>query len=208
MNIPNKLSVARICMVPLFIAMFLIPVQWGVFAAVAIFILATLTDFLDGYIARKYNMVTDLGKLLDPIADKVLVCAALFCITAANPFQYLGENAAFWFSQDFTMMFLICSGTLILSRELLISAMRMIAAAKGIVVQANKLGKIKTIFQDVSLPFILVLYAQKYNPETHIAYDVIGIVGLILLGVAVLLTVISGVVYMVQNKRVFAEKND
>ena len=81
MNLPNTLSVLRMCMIPLFVVAYFLSPVW----AVVVFVLAAFTDFLDGYIARKYNMVTDLGKLLDPMADKVLVTAALFCVVGTNP---------------------------------------------------------------------------------------------------------------------------
>ena len=83
MNLPNKLSILRIVMVPLFVVAYFLPFEWTPFVALGIFALAAITDFLDGYIARKYNLVTNLGKLLDPIADKILVCAALFCIAVS-----------------------------------------------------------------------------------------------------------------------------
>lgn len=136
MNLPNTLSVVRMCMIPLFIVAYFLSPVW----AVVVFVLAAFTDFLDGYIARKYNMVTDLGKLLDPMADKVLVTAALFCVVGTNPLQYGMDGNA-------SSIFLICCATVIIARELLISAVRMIAASKGIVVQANVYGKIKTIFR-------------------------------------------------------------
>lgn len=130
MNLPNTLSVVRMCMIPLFIVAYFLSPVW----AVVVFVLAAFTDFLDGYIARKYNMVTDLGKLLDPMADKVLVTAALFCVVGTNPLQYGMDGNA-------SSIFLICCATVIIARELLISAVRMIAASKGIVVQANVYGK-------------------------------------------------------------------
>lgn len=226
MNLPNKLSLARICMIPLFVAVYFLPFWWAPVAAVAIFILAAFTDFLDGHIARKYNLVTDLGKLLDPIADKILVTAALFCVVATNPFGYRGQNPALsiiadmtaW--QNFTMIFLTVAGIVILARELLISAMRQIAASKGVVVQANIFGKIKTVCQDITLPVVCFLYIQKYIGDTEIVGDTVGhlmpeqyfmffevlnILGIVMLSLTTLITVLSGVVYLVQNRAVFAE---
>ena len=164
MNLPNKLSILRICLVPLFVAAYFLPFYWGSFIAVGLFILAAFTDFLDGYIARKYDLVTDLGKLLDPIADKILVCAALFCVVATNPLQYT-EVSQLAISSDFSLyfgqIFLAVGGAVILSRELLVSAVRQIAATKGVVVQANVYGKFKTVLQDVALPMLVVLKAQE-----------------------------------------------
>lgn len=231
MNLPNKLSTLRICMVPLFVAAYFLPFFWGAYVAVGIFVLAALTDFFDGYIARKYNMVTDLGKLLDPIADKILVCAALFCVVATNPLQYLGYldingGSADWilmnnhrWSVDFGMIFLAVGATIIISRELLISAVRQIAASKGIVLQANIYGKIKTIFQDVTLPLMFLLqgaclYAEKtvtslnYMPFSYtpsLFFAIVWWCAVVMFAISVVLTVVSGVIYLIQNKKVFTD---
>lgn len=206
MNLPNKLSLLRIFMVPLFIVAYFLPFSWGAYVAVAIFILAAFTDFLDGYIARKYNMVTDLGKLLDPIADKMLVCAALFVVVATNPLQYYVSSGLIEFSR-FGVIFLSVGGAIILSRELLVSAVRMIAATNGVVVQANKLGKVKTVLQDVSLPILVILNAQQYDVFGKTFYNVMCLFSMVLFGAAVLMTIVSGVVYVVQNRKVFAEND-
>ena len=225
MNLPNRLSILRICLVPLFIAAYFLPFFWGALVAVGLFILAAATDFLDGYIARKYNMVTDLGKLLDPIADKVLVCAALFCVVATNPLQYLhfglditGSTPSWQLMEshawavDFGVIFLAVGATVIISRELLISAVRQIAASKGIVVQANVFGKIKTVCQDVSLPMLVLLnmpYFQATHDISSIGYQpslfwvIWWWAAVALFAVALVLTIVSGVIYLVQNKKVF-----
>lgn len=200
MNLPNTLSVVRMCMIPLFIVAYFLSPVW----AVVVFVLAAFTDFLDGYIARKYKMVTDLGKLLDPMADKVLVTAALFCVVGTNPLQYGMDGNA-------SSIFLICCATVIIARELLISAVRMIAASKGIVVQANVYGKIKTIFQDVSLPLLVFCkIGERYVPISmenwwQSAGRYICIVASALFAVATLLTIVSGVIYLVQNRKVFSD---
>lgn len=213
MNIPNSLSLARICMIPLFVAAYFLPYNWGVIVAIAIFIICCFTDFLDGFIARKYNMVTDLGKLLDPIADKILVCAALFCVVATNPLQFFyGTTASM--STDFASVFgrilLTVGSILILARELLISAVRMIAASKGVVVQANIFGKIKTVMQDVSLPLLIFMnYASVYvnaGYRSPVLYtDVIWFIAVIVFGLTVVMTILSGAIYLVQNKDVFKQ---
>ena len=214
MNVPNSLSLARICMIPLFVAAYFLPYEWGVYAAIAIFLLCCFTDFLDGYIARKYNMVTDLGKLLDPIADKILVCAALFCVVATNPLQNYSnafDKIPQEYMADFGLIFLTVSSIVILARELLISAVRMIAASKGIVVQANIFGKVKTVLQDISLPLLILLNAQPYhfdaasgvNAGVNVFFDVVYYVAMLIFGVASFMTILSGVIYLVQNKKVF-----
>ena len=196
MNLPNKLSLLRICMVPLFVAAYFLPYYWGAFIAVGLFLLAAATDFLDGYSARKYGMVTDLGKLLDPIADKILVCAALFCVVATNPLQYCYEAWAVTFG----LILLAVGATVILSRELLISAVRQIAASKGVVVQANIFGKIKTVFQDISLPLLIILNSGIFQGTLRMIW---WWTSLAIFAVAVALTIVSGVIYLLQNKKVF-----
>ena len=229
MTLPNKLSILRICMVPLFIVAYFLPFTWGAFVAVGIFVLAAVTDFLDGYIARKYNMVSDLGKLLDPIADKVLVCAALFCVVATNPLRYLtyidSGYRPDWIIMDshawaegFGMILLTVGAILIISRELLVSALRQISASKGIVMPANIFGKIKTIVQDVSLPLLVLLHGANmiatsdrvslsgigYVPSLF--YTVIWWIAVALFAVSIILTVVSGVIYLIQSRKVFANK--
>lgn len=214
MNVPNSLSLARICMIPLFIAAYLLPYEWGVYAAIVIFIICCFTDFLDGFIARKYNMVTDLGKLLDPIADKILVCAALFCVVATNPLQNYSNAFDMLpkeYAADFGLIFLTVSAIVILARELLISVVRQIAASKGIVVQANVFGKVKTVLQDVSLPLLVLLRAQPYHYDSALGttgidmfFDVVWYLAMVLVGVASFMTILSGVIYLVQNRKVFA----
>lgn len=222
MNLPNKLSTLRICLVPIFVAVYFLPFWWSAFIAVGLFALAAFTDFLDGHIARKYNLVTDLGKLLDPIADKILVCAALFCVVATNPLTYgdimgLSDIAAAAYvpqwSATFGRIFLAVVGVIILARELLISAVRQIAASKGVVVQANVYGKVKTIFQDISLPVLIAMNATTMIAPSELAsgncknlYLAGWWTGVALLSVATVLTIVSCVIYLVQNRKVFNVK--
>ena len=220
MNLPNKLTVVRICMIPLFLVAYFLPFNWASLSAVTIFILAAFTDFLDGYIARKNNLVTDLGKFLDPIADKILVAAAFICVVATNPLQWydaLSVSSPIH-SQVFGMIFLPCCCALIFAREFAVDALRMVASSKGIVVQANVFGKIKTVLQDVSLAVLILLNSGYYqaemlqqisfrSAETGLAYRVMWIVAVVLLSLATLASVVSGIIYLVQNKGVFAAKN-
>lgn len=221
MNVPNSLSLARICLIPLFVTAYFLPYEWGVYVAIGIFLVCCFTDFLDGFIARKYNMVTDLGKLLDPIADKILICSALFCVVASNPLQYFNgaiADVADGFTEIFGIALLTSGAILILARELLISAVRQISASKGVVVQANVFGKIKTVMQDISLPLLILLQAQAYldfdlvsstitdNPLAKF-FDVVWIIAVIMFAIAIVMTVISGVIYIVQNRGVFKQKD-
>ena len=219
MNLPNKLTILRICMIPLFVAAYFLPFSWAPWVAVGIFVLAAFTDFLDGFIARKYHLVTDLGKLLDPIADKILVTAALFCIVATNPAQHLSGFYNDAFSQfnwaTFGAIFFAVCATLILARELLIDAVRMIAASKGKVVQANVFGKIKTVLQDVAIPVLVLCNLTAYAPRpspvssaTHYIQEAnmhlaLNMTGAGLLFLATVMTVVSGIIYLVQNRGVF-----
>ena len=206
MNLPNKLSILRICLVPLFVVAYFLPFYWGSFVVVCLFVIAAFTDFLDGYIARKYNLVTDLGKLLDPIADKILVCAALFCVVATNPLQNFSQLAiSYEFAFDFGQIFLAVGATLILARELIVSAVRQIAASKGIVVQANVYGKVKTVVQDIALPLLVILKAQGDAAVNSVFFDVVWVLGTVVFGISVLLTIVSGTIYLVQNKKVFTD---
>ena len=228
MNLPNKLSILRIILVPFFVAFYFVDAWWGTVVAVAIFIVASFTDYLDGHIARKHNLVTDLGKFLDPIADKLLVCAALFCLVATNPLQYLKTWQAIAYPEQLlplsfktstypSVIFVAVGGIIIISRELLVSGMRMVASNKGVVVQANIYGKIKTVFQVVSLPLLLVTNVGILYFDAGILgmtssqgrlLLICLLMGLIFFVLAVLMTIISGVMYFVQNKKVFENDNN
>ena len=192
MNLPNKLSCLRIILVPVMALVFLLDFAYAPLIAVVIFALAAFTDFLDGKIARKYNMVTDLGKLHDPIADKLLVLFALFLVVEANLIP-VGFGA-------------FCGG-IIIGRELLISAVWQIDASKGVIIQANIYGKIKTLVQDIALPLTMLLKMEVTIVElfSQNFFNVYQIACWVLVGIATLLTLISGVVYLVQNKKVFNE---
>ncbi len=216
MNLPNKLTVVRICMIPLFLVAYFLPFNWASLAAVTVFILAAFTDYLDGYLARKNNLVTDLGKFLDPIADKILFAAAFVCIVATNPLQWFDalSISAPIHSEVFGMIFLPCCCALMFAREFAVDALRMVASSKGIVVQANVFGKVKTVLQDVSIAMLILLNSGFYQaemlqqvsyrgPQTGLAYRVMWIVAVVLLSLATLASVVSGIIYLAQNKRVF-----
>lgn len=182
MNLPNKLTILRILMIPVFVVLFYvtaIPINYILSAIV--FTLAAATDFLDGYIARKYNMVTDFGKFLDPIADKVLVSTALIVLLGLLHTWYVA----------------ICVA-LIMARELIISGFRLVAAGKGMVIAADKSGKIKTFFTDVTI--VVMLVAVQLNVEW------LNWTGIAMLGVSALLTIISGVECLVKNRKVISSK--
>ena len=193
MNLPTKLTFLRIVMIPVFVALFFIPFPYHCVAATAVFVLASFTDFLDGYLARKNNMVTDLGKFLDPIADKMLVACAIFSIVVI---LYSGDFAP-WLQIPTT----VCA-MLILCRELFISGFRIVASSKNVVLAADKLGKIKTVLQMCSLIILLPvpdIYAQC---EVTLVGDCFLYVGLILFALSAVMAVISGINYLVKNREV------
>lgn len=184
MNLANKITISRILATPVFL-FFLVPGwfgqffgldQWGRYAAAVIFILASLTDMVDGNIARKHNMVTELGKFLDPVADKLLVTSALIAFIKT-------DNLSVW------------AVFIIIAREFIVTGFRVIAAGRGVIIAADKWGKIKTVVQIVAIIAILI----KNFPISLITDFPLGMV---LMYIAVILTVISGVNYIVKNAKV------
>ena len=174
MNLPNKLTIGRMIAVPFFIILLM---NGYYYIASIIFILASVTDFLDGYIARKYNLVSNFGKIMDPLADKVLVISALICLVD------LGQIPG-W-------MVIV-----ILAREFTVTGLRTVAAAQGIVIAAGMSGKIKTVLQMIAVPLLLL---QNWP------FELIGLpVADIMLWASVIMTVVSGIEYVYQNKKVFS----
>ena len=181
MNLPNKLTVLRVIMIPFFVAALLYDGganQNMRYVAAALFIIASLTDMLDGKIARKYNLVTNFGKFMDPLADKLLVCSALICMIE------LRELPA-W-------MVII-----IISREFIISGFRLVASDNGVVIAASYWGKFKTNFQ----MFMIIMLIIDLGTSTAVMIENILIV------IATALTIISLVDYLVKNKQVLSEGN-
>ena len=193
MNLPNKISVVRICMIPVFVLFFFLDViPFNHIIAAVIFALAALTDALDGHIARSRNLVTNLGKFLDPIADKVLVATAFI--------RMLTEYSIFGLWGNWIYIAASVCICVILARELIISAFRQIAASAGIVLAAEKLGKYKTTFQDGCIFFLLL--SVDFSGT---AGQVINMIGLVLFAVATVLTIWSGISYVVKNKAVLKD---
>ncbi len=187
MNLPMKLTVSRIILIPFFVAVFMIDFSLSGIIATAIFIIAAFTDFLDGYLARKNNMVTDMGKFLDPIADKILVMSAM---TLLITFGILKEGT-------FNLVMGVIAMIIMLARELTVSALRMVAAGNGSVIAADKWGKYKTVTQDIALPLLMIL---KGGLIEGVFYSVIYYAGIVFLIISTVLTVLSGVNYLVKNK--------
>ena len=176
MNLPNKLTLFRIFLIPVFILVMILNIPNQFLIACIIFIIASITDAMDGHIARKYNLVTDFGKFMDPLADKLLVISALTCMIEAGLVP--------------SWMVII-----IVSRELTVSILRAIAAADGKVIAASSGGKLKTITQMIAI-VILLLGRHLLNKYFLLAGDIFILV-------ATLLTLYSGGEYLYKNKELF-----
>ena len=179
MNLPNKLTIMRVILIPFFVFFLLSPYfpAYGNYIAVAIFIVASLTDMLDGKIARKYNLVTNFGKFMDPLADKLLVCSAMICLIEL-------DRLAAWIV------------IVIIAREFIISGFRLVASDNGVVIAASYWGKFKTTFQ---MLMVIVLILDIQMPSFQI-------LGTVLTYVALILTVVSLIDYIVKNKDVLKDQ--
>lgn len=177
MNLPNKLTVLRVIMVPVFVVFALIPgIPYHEYLALIVFALASITDALDGHIARKNNLITNFGKFLDPLADKVLVVSALVC------FIQLGYTGA-------------VPVIIILTREFTVTALRLVAAS-DVVISAGIWGKLKTAFTMIAIVLILFMNGSAANGIFNFSDSFINVASCILIWVAAALTVISGVQYL------------
>ena len=178
MNLPNKLTILRTLMIPVFLFFLLTDYagDYSKWIAVVVFILASLTDFLDGHIARKYNLVTNFGKFMDPLADKLLVCSALIALVDLN-------RIAAWIV------------IIIIAREFIISGFRLVASDNGVVIAASYWGKFKTAFQMITI-IMLVL---------NLNVPFMNIINTVLIYISLGLTVISLIDYIAKNYKVFLE---
>lgn len=194
MNLPNKLTILRIILIPFMMFFYLasfIPFGIGKIVALVIFIVAALTDLLDGKIARKHNIVTNLGKFLDPIADKILTSTVLFMLIAD------GTIPAPWG---------VIVVAIIIAREFMVSALRLLAASKGTVLAADIWGKAKTMVQMIALPIcMLIPFLIEIAVAPAWLILTVQIVAWSSLGVATVLTVVSGANYIIKNKDCFKE---
>ena len=177
MNLPNKLTVLRVVMIPFFVAFLLFDITGAVdkWIALAIFCAASLTDMLDGKIARKYNLVTNFGKFMDPLADKLLVCTAMICLVSMDKLNVIVV-------------------LVIIAREFIISGFRLVASDNGIVIAASYWGKFKTVSQ---MAMVIVLIMDLGG--------VFEMIGNVLVWVALILTVVSLVDYIAKNKQVLTQ---
>ena len=194
MNLPNKLTLLRCILTPIFLACVVIefPFHYGV--ALLVFIIASLTDYFDGMIARKYNLVTNLGKFLDPLADKALTTTAFIGFV-----HMINSRTLPW------ALFII------LLREFAVTSVRLLAAKDGVVVAASFAGKLKTVMQMVSIIYMLAFKQAVRVAVVRNAIGAAGVlwgsrIGLALIWVAVIATVVSGIQYIWQLRHYFKEK--
>jgi CDP-diacylglycerol--glycerol-3-phosphate 3-phosphatidyltransferase len=193
MNLPNQLTVARLILTFVFVALLsLEDLSWSKTAALFAFAIAAITDFLDGYIARKHNLVTNFGKLMDPLADKVLMCAGFVLLTML-------ELIPAWIV------------VVILSREFMVTGLRLLASAEGVVLAAENLGKYKTIFQIITVIYFLLFLAAKESligflqPLFNAFYLGPDNLGMVLIWTSLILTVWSGWSYLWKNRKLFGD---
>lgn len=186
MNLPNKLTILRMIMIPVFLVVLYIPGlgMAGNIAAAAIFILASITDFLDGKIARKYNLVTNFGKFMDPLADKFLVNSSLIILAVQK-------------SNLLPVLIVV----LMIGRDIAVDGIKLISAKKGRTVAANIYGKLKTVFQMIAIP---VIFLNGF-PFNYLLKENTYIITIILASLACLMSLISGVIYIYQNRDMIKE---
>ena len=177
MNLPNKLTTLRVILIPFFVVFMLFDITGAAdkWIALVIFCVASLTDMLDGKIARKYNLVTNFGKFMDPLADKLLVCTALICLTSMNRLNVIVV-------------------LVIIAREFIISGFRLVASDNGIVIAASYWGKFKTVSQMALIIVLIMDLGGVWN-----------VVGTVLTWVALLLTIVSLIDYIAKNKQVLTQ---
>ncbi|MCI9419041.1 MAG: CDP-diacylglycerol--glycerol-3-phosphate 3-phosphatidyltransferase [Eubacterium sp.] len=178
MNVANRLTILRVVMIPVFVFFMLWETPFSDYLAAAVFILACITDFFDGYLARKYNQVTTFGKFMDPLADKVLVCSAMICFVA---------------DPDCAMPVWVVLA--IIAREFIISGFRLVAAEKGVVIAASFWAKIKTTVQMI-MAIVLIFNFQ---------HPVFYFINRILIYAALILTIVSLVDYIYKNRDVMSD---
>ena len=184
LNLANTITIARILLIPVFLVLLLsgIPEPYGDIAAAAVFILAAATDKLDGYVARRSKQITTLGQFLDPLADKLLIAAALIALVSQ------GRIAA-WVAM------------LIIGREIAVSVLRIVGVSQGVSIPADKYGKLKTVLQIVYVVYVLVP-TDKIADFIHVSTDVAVIIQWILAAVVVIVTLASGVRYFMNARGV------
>lgn len=179
MNTANKITISRILLIPVFMIVLMMQFKYSDIVASLIFSFAAATDGVDGYVARKYNQVTDFGKFIDPLADKLLVATALICLVS------MGRIAAYM-------------AVIIIAREFIVTSLRIVAISKGVVIAAEMTGKIKTVIQIIATVCSLLFYSEDFMILNWSA-------GYIAMFVATLFTIYSGAVYLKNNWGLIAD---
>lgn len=183
MNVPNSLTLLRLVVTAVFVASLSIEYPWHHTVALLLFVVATLTDYLDGVIARKWNLITDFGKLMDPLADKILTASAFICLI---PYHALPAWVVI----------------VIISREFLITGLRVLASSKGVILPAEKLGKHKTAWQMATILFFLLLLSiRDFTDGTSPIFAALwSYGGAAFVTITVVLTLYSGLTYLWKNR--------
>jgi len=184
MNLPNRLTVARLFLTLCFVIVLSLEFPYHHTVAFAIFVVATLTDYYDGEIARRYNLITNFGILMDPLVDKIMIVSAFICLVATN-------DIPAW------------TVIIIVSREFLITGLRLIGVSRGRTLPAERLGKHKTVWQMVTVVYYLLWKSINEAPWVHLsptAEKIASWVGSVVLSVAVVLTLFSGLSYLAKNR--------
>lgn len=183
MNLPNKLTVIRMVLTPIFLIVYMAPsVPYHFFIGLAVYVMGCITDFLDGKIARRYNLITTFGKLADPVADKMLTTAALLALMDAG---YCSLYIVF----------------IVLTREFAVTSVRLAASAQGVVIPANIWGKLKTVAQMVSTIAIMLFIALLDSGILPQSFP-LGIISSVLLWITAVLAIISGIIYIKDGVKV------
>ncbi|MGN0165118.1 MAG: CDP-diacylglycerol--glycerol-3-phosphate 3-phosphatidyltransferase [Lachnospiraceae bacterium] len=185
MNLPNKITVFRVILIPVFVVLLMVEqIPYYNFIALGVFVLACVTDFLDGYIARKYKLVTNFGKFMDPLADKVLVCTAMILLIELDKIPSVIV-------------------AIIIAREFIISGFRLVASDNGVVIAASYIAKFKTTAQMLMCIFMLFTVDGSYDGAF---FRFINVLGEIFMWIALVLTIASLIDYIYKNRQVLKEK--
>ncbi len=192
MNVPNQLTLARLVLTVIFVAVLTVEFPLSHSLALIIFVVAAVTDFLDGYLARKHNLITSFGKLMDPLADKVMMCAGFVMLTELHLIPAWVVVA-------------------ILAREFLVTGLRLVASADGHVLAAEGLGKHKTTWQIITIIYFLVYLASDEAVFSWLGFFFgwwftgVAVLGRILIAVSLILTVVSGLSYLWKNRKLLTD---
>lgn len=181
MNIANKITISRILLIPVFMIVLMLGFKYSDLIASLIFAFAAVTDGVDGYVARKYNQITDFGKFIDPLADKLLVATALICLVS------MGRIAAYM-------------AVVIIAREFIVTSLRIVAISKGVVIAAEMTGKIKTVIQILATVCAILFYGEEFIIFKWSA-------GYIAMFIATLFTVYSGYIYLKNNWSIISDNS-